>query len=170
MARRYYLSSSASNITSGTLFNLSLLPNVIGAADSVTVTLASGVTVTGSGFTPPLHPGTSGRVSSYTTIVEVSTGAAQIQISVIARRVNSAGAIQTSSAPTAEQTANVGPLTFTLANTNLGTWAAGDRLQLDYLFRNNQAHGGDRTAVIVINTLDVTVAAEDWIGRKSRAT
>jgi hypothetical protein len=60
---------------------------------------------------------------------------------VTLHRVNSAGTIQTSSSLSAEQTATAGVKTFTFSSQSLGTWASGDRLRVDYRYRN-AAHGG----------------------------
>jgi hypothetical protein len=71
----------------------------------------------------------------------VATGNTNVQLSVTLHRVNSAGTIQTSSSASAEQTATAGVKTFTFTSQSLGTWATGDRLRVDYTYRNS-AHGG----------------------------
>lgn len=170
MARRYFVSNVASGLGVGLDFSTLLLPNIQGGTSTATVSLAANTTRVSTVFTPPFHPSVGGAISDYAVLVEITTGDNQCALSLVAHRINSGGTIQVSSAATGEQIASVGTQTHTFANLNLGTWLLGDRLRIDYQFRNTQAHGGTRTVVTLLNSVDLTVNIPDWRGRKSRAT
>lgn len=170
MARRYFVSNVSSGLGVGLDFSTLLLPNIQGGTTTVTISLDPNTTRVSTVFTPPFHPSVGGSISDYSLLADITTGDNQCALSIVARRVNSAGTIQTSSGATAEQTTNVATQTHTFTNLNLGTWAVGDRLRLDYQFRNTAAHGGTRTVATSLNSIALELNIPTWRGRKSRAT
>ena len=169
MARRYFVSNVTSGLGVGVDFSVLLLPNIQGGTSTATVSLAPNTTRVSTVFTPPFHPSVGGAISDYTVLVEITTGDNQCALSLVAHRINSGGTIQTSSAATGEQTASVGTQTHTFANLNLGTWILGDRLRIDYQFRNTLAHGGTRTVATTLNSIALELNLPGWRGRKSMA-
>jgi hypothetical protein len=138
----YYLDAENAAGFSGNLFNLQLKrTNVFGFATDppgVTVSLTSTQTASGFAYTPVNRPGGLGRIGTYSLTFVVITGNSQCRVSWRVHRINSSGTIQNTSSTTAEQVTSAGTLTSSLTGVNLGTWAPGDRLMLEFVFRNNQ--------------------------------
>lgn len=156
MARLYFLSSTNSDLTGGADFTRSLFPNNNSAATTFSVTVASSVTETSYGFTPPLDPSTSGTTGDYTVNVDVTTANSNHFLSIVLNRVNSAGTVQTSSTASAENNiTTTGIKTFTFTNLNLGTWTSGDRLRVDYRFRNSGMN--NQTSAIGVDDPDCNI-------------
>lgn len=153
----YQLSSSASGCTGGADFNAEVLET--GAASAgLSVDVLNLATEDNFGFTAVNNPSTSGITGNYTVEVNVTTGNADLEISIAVARVNSGCVEQAISTFTAEQTATAGVKTFTLTSINLGTWASGDRLKVVYRFRDTSAHANE-AATIGTGSTDAEVIA-----------
>lgn len=156
MSRIYYLSSTNSDLSGGLDFNLNLTTNIGSTPSTVTQTTAVGATDVARSFTQPLHPGLGGDngYATETVTIDVSTANALIFLSVQAHRINSAGAVQTSSSVTTEQQlSTTGIKTFTIAWLNpggKGTWTSTDRLRIDFRTRNS----GMGNQAVAFNTND----------------
>lgn len=131
----YVLSGANSDLTGGADFSKAL---VLTGATSTTISfsVATNTTETSYAWTPSGDPGTIGITGTYTVKVNITTGSNNGRLAISLSRVNSAGTAQSTSTATAEQTTSAGTLTFTLTSINLGTWASGDRLRVNYAFRN----------------------------------
>lgn len=163
MARRYYNLSTNSDLSNGGLFNYNLNHNPPPSTQTFVVSLASQASNFGYAYTPPLHPGTNitNFTSNYTANIDISVTNASIQANVQLHRINSTGTVQTSSAVTADQTMDPGPiLSFSFTNLDLGTFAAGDRIRVDYGFRNT-AHS-TRESTIVFGDADSVLYAASF--------
>lgn len=150
MARLYFLSNITSDLAGGTNFNRYLDYDITGGSTGISFAVNGGRTSTNYGYTRPLHPGRYGSFTGdYTVTSFVVTAATNLRLSIILRRINSAGTVQTSSAQTAEQSlGTTGLKSFTLTNVNLGTFAATDRLRVDYIVRNAGAHANQSTQLL----------------------
>lgn len=158
MARLYFLSSTNSDLTGGADFTRALFYNNNAASTTVSVSVAANTTDVSYGFTPALHPGVYGDTGNYTVVVDVTTANTNIFCAITLRRVNSSGTVQTSSTASAEQQFNTtGAKTFSFTSLNLGTWASGDRLRVDYGLRNNATMGGAQSVSLGINDPDTRV-------------
>ena len=109
-----------------------------GVDASISVTLAASASVmhstiseNGLNFT-----GATGDYQIYFRIVDGNVNA---YVRATLHRVNSSGAIQASSSESTEQKAN-NDFSTTFQNLNLGTFAEGDRLRVDFTFRNNASN------------------------------
>lgn len=156
MARLYFLSSTNSDLTGGADFSRALFYNNMAAATTLSITIAGTTTETSRGFTPALHPGVYGATGNYTVTVDVTNTNNNIFCAITLHRINSAGTVQNSSTASAEQQFNTGGVkTYTFTALNLGTWASGDRLRVDYAFRNSAMN--NQTFTIGINDPDTRV-------------
>lgn len=142
MATSYYLTTTASDLGTGSNFS-NTLPATAPGTTTLALSVATATTETDFGHTQPGIPGTGGVTGDYDIRVAINTGNADLQLSVQIHRVNSAGTVQTSSSASSEQTASAGEKTFTFLSQSLGTWAAGDRLRLDLILRDTSAHGDE---------------------------
>lgn len=169
MAQTYILRDTASDLTGGAEFNNQLLLTT-GADGDIVFTVAAAATDIGSGFTEPGVPGTDGATGDYNPVeVEVEVGSTAIELSIQLHRVNPSGVVQTSSSASAEQQATAGIKTFSFTALSLGTWAAGDRLRVDYRARSTAAHG-NTSITIGANTIDqevVTPFTAPYVGLPS---
>lgn len=157
MARLYFLSSTNSDLTGGADFSRALFYNNNAASTTLSISIAQAATEVSRGFTPLLHPSVYGATGNYTVVVDVTTSNSNIFCTITLRRIDSTGTIGTSSATSAEQQFNTtGAKTFSFTSLNLGTWASGDRLRVDYSFRNSAAHQASSFA-IGINDPDTRV-------------
>jgi hypothetical protein len=137
-----YLRNITPDLTvSGALFNYQLLEATGTAATVATGNLSAGTTFSIYAFTNAGFPGVQGSAGDYSAKFNVTSGSTNIQLSVVLARVNSSGTVQASSSASAEQVASAGVKTFSFSSPSLGTWAAGDRLRIQYRLRNTQAHG-----------------------------
>jgi hypothetical protein len=160
MPTSYFLSSTDSDLIGGGDFT-KLLDDTAAARSTLAFTVANEATETSHGVTDvgvPSADGGSGS-QSWTVKVDVDVGSTSIFCSVRVTRINAAGSQQAISAATAEQQCTAGVKTFTLSLVDLGTWAAGDRLRVLYLFRSSNAHGGAAGITIGLNTADSEVTA-----------
>lgn len=142
MARLYFFSSIASDLSGGADFNRELLPNITASASALSVSIAAAATETSYGYTEPLDPGLAGTVTGdYTISMDVTTANSNITMSFAVARVNSSGTQQTlSSTSTTVSFSTTGAKTLTLTGVNLGTFASTDRLRVSYNFINAAAH------------------------------
>jgi len=137
MSKLYYLDNTSSDLTDGGLFNNKLLEASPGTS-TITVSLTGNQTRTAFAYTEPGDPGVTGATGDYSFAIQVTSGNVQGRVSFRVNRINSSGTVQSSSGATAESTTNpAGIITASLTNINLGAWSSGDRLRLDYIFRNN---------------------------------
>jgi hypothetical protein len=137
---------------SGSLFNHSLLSDTATLATINSGSLAAEAEVSGYAWTDTGVPGTDGDTGDYTVEWNITTGEADISISVQLARVNSSGVVQNESSLSSEQVATAGIKTFSFTNVNLGTWAEGDRLRVRYRIRNTRTHPGNREIAFSTNT------------------
>jgi len=150
--------STASGMPTGADFTR-LLDVTPAGAGSIVVTIASGTTEVSYGYTPVGNPGTNGATGDYTVEINVTVKNGKIDGSVQVHRVNSSGAVQSSSSVTSAQTLSVVQVyTFNLNSVDLGTWAAGDRLRVDYRFTETGGHG-DQDVTIGTGTTSEEVVA-----------
>jgi hypothetical protein len=151
---QYYVSATASDLAGGADFNLSLVDrtrtpagfaSIAEPAAVETVTVAAATTETSYAFTPPGFPGRDGFGGSYTMTFTVggfssADSATAIYARMVVGRVNAAGVLQGAVSVPPEQIINSGGLkTFTRTAAQvagMGTWNAGDRLRVEYRFRN----------------------------------
>lgn len=146
MARRYFLVDLTSDLSGGAQNDYILpAPNSTGTLSETVASLATDILYF---FTPALHPNYVGALTgTYTFIVNVTTANSSLRISSQLHRINSSGTVQTSSSQTAEQTPSAtGTYTFTFTSISLGTWAATDRLRVDFDIRNT-AHSNQTMAI-----------------------
>lgn len=156
MARLYFLSGTNSDLTGGADFSRALFYNNNAASTTLSVTIAGSATETSYGFTPLLHPSIYGATGNYTVVTNVTTSNSNIFLSIILNRINSTGTVQSSSAASAENNiTTTGSKTFSFTNINLGTWASGDRLRVDYLCRNSAMN--NQSFAIGINDANTNV-------------
>jgi hypothetical protein len=125
------------------------------SSDIATGNISAGASTNVYFFTDDPAPGADGATGDYSVVLRFSTGNAQIQASVALARVDSSGAQQTTTALSAEQASNAGPLTFGFTAENLGTWAAGDRLRVRVQLRNQ--HSMNQSCTLAVNTSDDTI-------------
>jgi hypothetical protein len=176
-----YVSAAASDLAGGADFNYTILGRyrtptgfaaVPEAAAVDTIFLAAGETRISYAFTPPGVPGLDG-INASPYVATFTVGGIQdtlIFARMVLSRVNAAGVVQGTSALPTEQRMNSGGIkTFTLSAANvasLGTWAAGDRLRVEYRFRNSGAGAsliviatGAQTLVRPTRSLTLTLAS-----------
>lgn len=147
MATTYRRTNTDSGLGGGTDFNKAvLLPASDTTGSTALAGIGTGASSTSRAFTDVDVPGAAGVTGNYTVELEITTGNTSLQVSVQLHRVNSSGTIQTSGAASAEQQGSAGTKTFTFTGLSLGTWAAGDRLRIDFIFRNS-AHGNQSLTV-----------------------
>jgi hypothetical protein len=136
MTTLYYLSATNSDLSGGADFNKKLVASGE-TSGSQTLSFGNSESRTSYGFTEPGNPSVLGKTGNYTITVNIPTTNAQGRLAISLSRVNSAGTAQSTSSSTSEQTTNSATLTFSLTSINLGTWSPGDRLRVNYEFRNN---------------------------------
>lgn len=159
MAQTFYFSSTDSDLTGGADFN-AVLTTSPGTGSSATVSVANSSTETSYGYTPSGVPGTNGAAGNYTVEVNVTAANANITINTAVARVNSSGVVQSgpvNSNGGAQSAGATGVKTFSFTSPNLGTWSAGDRLRVSYIFTSTQSHGGAAAVDIERNTTSVEV-------------
>lgn len=156
MAITFYLSNTNSDLTGGTNFNKQL-NTATESASTISQTLGNSATATNYAFTNAGVPGVGGvSTGTFTITVNVTTANNNITIAIALARVNSAGTQQAVTAYTATQSAGTtGVKTFTFTDPALGTWAAGDRLRVQYQFVN--AAMNNQTVVIETGTVSTSV-------------
>ena len=145
MAQTYFLSSSASDLSvPGDDFD-NQMANAVGS-DTLSQTTAKTATETSYGFTSANEPSDNGGTGaqSYTVTIEINTGNADVELAINLHRINSTGTVQASAGISAEQTATTGPLTYTFASLDLGTFASGDRVRIDFQTRATSLHNAEQ--------------------------
>lgn len=142
MAQRYYLSSTNSDLSTSSLFNKYVLPNVAGSSAALSVSISPLSTVTGHWFTYPLSPGTGGSVTgNFAISVDVTTSANDVSMYFYVARVNSSGVTQTTSSNSSSVGLDTtGVKTLTLTSINLSTFSSTDRLLTALVFTNIAEH------------------------------
>jgi hypothetical protein len=143
MARTFYNHTESSDLSSGDLFS-DVLTDAQQAANAVELLAPQASTVAGSYFTEPGIPGTDGTsTGTFTLRTNITSSNAGINFRANLMRVNSAGTVQATELGS-YLAASVGTRTQTFTDPALGTWAAGDRLRIQYQIENTNAHGGDK--------------------------
>lgn len=161
MAVTYVLRNTASDLSvSGATFNYKLLTATAASADVTTAAQAADTTVSGYAWTDPAEPGANGTsTGSFTVEVNVITAQTDVSIVVAVARVNSAGTVQGTPVAAASQASSpAGIKTFSFTNPALGTWAAGDRLRVEYRFVRAAGGHGNVSVVVRSNTTDAEAA------------
>ena len=134
MSMTFIHRNTDSDLTGGSV-NYSLLKDTATGAE-VTVGLGQGASVTYSAFTASGVPGIGGKTGNYTVNLRIISGNVNAYGKVQLHRVNSSGVVQDSSDESGEQKLN-SDRSWSYTNLDLGTWTAGDRLRVDFLYRNN---------------------------------
>lgn len=144
MTTTYYLTTTTSDLTTptGTHWNYALSETAPGATN-----VSNNVSNAGTppneidyAYTPSADPGTNGITGDYTVTVVPNTTDASSTLYIQLHRINSSGTVQNSSSLSAGQTMGA-TRTFTFSSLNLGTWASGDRLRVDFSQEGTAAHG-----------------------------
>lgn len=144
MAITYYLTVTTSDLTTptGAHWNYALSETAPGATN-----IANNVSNTATppneidySYTPSGDPGTDGSTGTYTVTVVPNTTDSTLTLYVQLHRINSAGTVQQSSTLSAGQTL-AATRTYTFSSLDLGTWASGDRLRMDFSQEGTGAHG-----------------------------
>lgn len=143
MARTFYTSTDASDLSSGGNFS-NALADTQQAANSIVLTAPQASSAFGSYFTAAGVPGTDGTsTGTFTIRTNITQSNTGVNFRANLMRVNSAGTVQATVLGTL-QAASTGTRTQTYTDPALGTWAAGDRLRVQYEIENTNAHGGDK--------------------------
>lgn len=157
------LETASSDLGGGASFN-NRLGDSAPAAGSIPVTVAPGATEDSYGYTRTGVPGIDGLMGPMTVQLSVANGNTAIRASVGIGRVNAAGIEQAASAFAAEAAlpAGSGTLRFSLPTVALGQWAAGDRLRIDYRFRNTHAAAPQGFTLTAAAPGCIVTATKDW--------
>lgn len=157
VAKTYVLSNIASDLSGGADFSLALIVPE-GTLTPQNVSVNAQTTEVSYGFTEVGEPGLNGTsTGTFTVECNVTSGNANIVVSAQLRRINSAGVVQASSSTSSEQSGgSTGVKSFTFNSPALGTWSAGDRLRVDYVFRSTASHGNN-SVDIELNTANAQV-------------
>lgn len=170
MSRRFFFIDRESDVTDGDLFSDVLATNIVSAPSTQSVTVPNLETESGSYYTDQLVPSQRGRTSDYTIQLEITTGSSQIEVSPVLYRVNAGGTRVASFSDFAEQTGNVGTLTFTASSVDLGTFVNANRIEVEWQFRSTRTHGGDgETVLFAVNSPTSFLFAPNW-GTRSVTT
>jgi hypothetical protein len=137
-----YLSNTASDLGGGADFSNALV-GAPPALTSLSVPVAALTTEESYAFTDAGVPGRDGFTGNFTVRVDfldVTAPAPGVTITTRLTRVDAAGVVQVQSAISGganrSSASFPGLITYSFANVNLGTWAPGDRLRIDYRFQN----------------------------------
>jgi hypothetical protein len=156
MSKTFIFRNTTANLSvANQLFGYSLLDDTA-TAGTFTVNLGNQATLHGYAWTDTGVPGTDGATGSYSVEVYVNTANTDITMYTRLARVNSSGTVQTESDAATTQSTSAGLHTFNFTDLNLGTWASGDRLRVQYTFIN--ASHGNQSCQIQSNTTDTEVA------------
>ena len=136
-AEEFRMEVSATTATGSTLFTIGGLGSTIGY-----------------GFTAAGVPGTSGVTGNYVVEFDCDTNA-NVRIEITLKRVNSSGTVQTTG--TTKSGSTVGQGSYSWTSENLGTWASGDRLRIDFNFFNDDAGSQNVTIYYGRTTGEITV-------------
>lgn len=149
MPSTFILKNIASDIGGGNDFSAELSAGET-AAGSLSVSVAKSGTEDSFGHTIAGEPGLRGTsTGTYSVEVEVITANTSVSCAVAFARINSAGTQQAISAFTASQGMGTAGavLAFSVADTALGAWVAGDRLRVVYRFVNTNTMSAQSVAV-----------------------
>lgn len=159
MAQTFYLGSTASDLTGGADWNR-YLEQTTETAGTVNAPVAAGATEVQYGFTRAGVPSGGIVPGDFTVELENTQASTARHASIQLHRVDSSGVVQASSSISAEQTLSpTGVKTFSFTGVDLGTWSSGDRLRVDYRFRNSG--GLASTFIIRTGTTDTEVVTPD---------
>ena len=166
----YYLSGTDSDLSGGADFNKKLLGSAE-TAGTITVSLAKNATETSYAFSEAGNPNNADwNTGGVTVEVYVTTRSPDVYLNVRADRVNSSGALQESSTSPGEQNlAATGLYTFNIASMDWAAGAAGDRIRIAYIFRNNNTKS-TRSVDIQTGTTDTQVITSIGVGSTGTAT
>lgn len=144
MTTTYYLEAVTSDLTTPTPahwnYNLNATaPGASNVANNVSNTATPPNEIDYS-YTQSGIPGTDGVTGDYTVTVVPNTTDSTLTLYIQLHRINSSGTVQNSSSLSAGQTL-AATRTYTFSSLNLGTWASGDRLRMDFSQEGTGAHG-----------------------------
>lgn len=150
MTTRYFLSSTASDLSGGADFSKKLDTNP-GFGTTLSVTIAASATETSYGFTEALVPGRRGSVGlqEYAVSVKVNT-AGNMELKIQLRRISASGTVLTSSSQTAAQSLNSAGVKKFEVYADLGRFEKDERIRVDFAFTDLSAAGS--TVVLDIDS------------------
>jgi len=154
MSRTFYLTNSASDLSSGGADFDNKMVETTGTAGTLTVSVAKGATEVSYFFTEPGIPGTYGVENStgYELTLVVPTGSSSMNCMPALWRVNSSGTPQLGGAEPYPNpvTLTSGTHVFTWSSpVSFDPWNAGDRLRVTMTFTNLATHA--------VTSIDITV-------------
>jgi hypothetical protein len=157
----YYLTTTASDLGTGSNWS-NTLPTTAPGTTTLNSSIANEATENDFAYTPSGDPGANGGSGSqnYTVAVEINTANTDVTLEVLVCRVNSSGTEQ--HAPVSlggPTTTSVGTMTYGPTSANTGTWASGDRLQVEFQWVNANKHGGDEVITQDIGSAGTSVTA-----------
>lgn len=178
----YLLRAADSDLSGGADWNKQLLYGTEGAA-TLSASILKTATETQYGYSNASIPyNAAWPTGNWTVRVYVTTGSSYIYGSVSISRVNSAGTVQQTCTVSGEQQmTNAGSYTFSFTNLAWTAGAVGDRIRINYLFRNSKTNGsisivirtGTDTDVVTpvpytpVSTLSVSDAVTPTLSRVS---
>jgi len=138
----YLLRAADSDLSGGADWNKQLLYGTEGAA-TLSASILKTATETQYGYSNASIPyNAAWPTGNWTVRVYVTTGSSYIYGSVSISRVNSAGTVQQTCTVSAEQQmTNAGSYTFSFTSLAWTAGAVGDRIRINYLFRNSKTNG-----------------------------
>lgn len=134
MAKTYYLDNQAGTRQLA----------VSDPADSTDTATASngGGTASQTYIEPSNTAITRTSTGSFSVEVNISSAQSNTTVHTVIHRVNSSNVSQASAAAATQSSATTGLKTFSYSSPALGTWASTDKLRVDVVVTNNNAHGG----------------------------
>jgi hypothetical protein len=169
VAITYILRSTNSDLGGGADFTKEITSGAATTEATQSVSVANLATESSLGFTPLGTPGANGTsTGSFTVEVRIgSTGSSVITVRPFLARADASGNNLSSEIAPAQAaqtcTAN-STFTFTWSSPALGTWAAGDRLKVIYVFVSSQTMGGAASVTVSFNTANSEVITPFSVG------
>ena len=145
----YILKTGNSNFSGGADFDKDLSTGTE-AANTIGVTTAKAATEISYAYTVSGVPNnTDWETGTITVEVNVTSSNGDIHLDIDASRLNSSGAVQeTTSAKAGEQNlSSVQIFNFTIPSFDWAAGATGDRLRINYHFRNSNTHAGKSVTI-----------------------
>ena len=147
MATNYYLTTTASDLSvPGDNFDNEISESVPGTT-TLAVQIAKSKSESDHGYSVAGNPGADGTSGDFTVTVEINTGVGTTTLDIALARINSGGTVQSGpvSSDGGSQAASAGTKTYSFTAPALGTWAAGDRLRVDFNWNNTVMTNADIT-------------------------
>jgi hypothetical protein len=160
MATTLYLTTTASDLSPGGSNWDNEMSTSAPGATTLNVTIPNGDGNTGTyeetdyGLSATGVPSTDGSNTGTWTLEVVLTNVdSNINANPTISRINSSGTVQSGPIANAEGNQTMASSrTFTWSSPSLGTWAAGDRLRVNFQWSNESTHGGDETIDLTISS------------------